>query len=230
MELLSENDKKQLSNLLEKEMKDQVKLIYFTQGASELVIPGRPQCMYCRETEAILNELSSLSGLIELYVYDLIGNEELAKTYDIDKIPATIINGEKNKRIKFFGIPAGYEFQVLLEIIIMISQNKTKLKETSRNKLKGLSEIQGLKTPISIQVFVTPTCPYCTKMVSLAYQFAMESPYIESIVIEATEFPYLADKYGVYGVPKTIINDKEEIEGAVTEEAFLEHIFKSLKG
>ena len=64
-------------------------------------------------------------------------------------------------------------------------------------------------------MFVTPTCPYCPPAVILAQQMAYYSPRVRADMIEATEFPPLAQKYNVYGVPRTVINEKEFIEGAV---------------
>jgi len=40
-------------------------------------------------------------------------------------------------------------------------------------------------------------------------------------VIEVAEFPDVAQRYQVYGVPKTIINEQVNIEGAVPEARFL---------
>ena len=36
-------------------------------------------------------------------------------------------------------------------------------------------------------------------------------------IVEATEFPDLVARYAVRGVPKTILNDRLSIEGAVPE-------------
>jgi predicted DsbA family dithiol-disulfide isomerase len=46
-------------------------------------------------------------------------------------------------------------------------------------------------------------------------------------MIEATEFPELASQYSVYGVPKTIINEKIEIEGAVPEDFFVSELIRA---
>ncbi len=224
MGLLSERDKKQLKTLFEKELKEEVHLIYFTQGEGDIIIPGRPKCMYCRETEEILKEISTLSEKIQLEIYDFLGNAELAQRYGIDKIPAIIIKNETDLGLRFFGIPSGYEFSAFAEALVMVSQRKTRLKDATKKKLSEF--LKTMKEQILIQVFVTPTCPYCTRMVSLAYQFAMEFPQISAHIVEATEFPYLADKYAVFGVPKTVVNDKVEIEGAISEELFLDSLLK----
>jgi predicted DsbA family dithiol-disulfide isomerase len=63
----------------------------------------------------------------------------------------------------------------------------------------------------------------------VAYQMAMESPHIRADVVEITEFPHLAQRYQVRGVPKTVINEKAQFEGAVPEAAFLDRIKKSLE-
>lgn len=62
----------------------------------------------------------------------------------------------------------------------------------------------------------------------LAYQFAMESDLVRADGIEATEFPDLAEKYRVFAVPRTIINDGAYIEGAMPEGVFLDSILKKV--
>ena len=85
--------------------------------------------------------------------------------------------------------------------------------------------LRQVKTPVTFQVFVTPTCPYCPQAVVLAHQFAMENPLIEAEMVEAMEFPDLSDQYGVSGVPHTVINEGAgEIVGAVPEAQLLEKL------
>ena len=79
-----------------------------------------------------------------------------------------------------------------------------------------------------IQVFVTPTWPYCPGAVSLAHKLALECDAIRGDMVEAIEFPQLAQKYGVMGVPKTVINDEIEFEGALPEEMFVAQLMGAL--
>jgi predicted DsbA family dithiol-disulfide isomerase len=51
---------------------------------------------------------------------------------------------------------------------------------------------------------------------------AFASPQITATAVEATEFPDLARKYQVSGVPKTVVNDEVEILGALPPDAFIE--------
>jgi predicted DsbA family dithiol-disulfide isomerase len=51
---------------------------------------------------------------------------------------------------------------------------------------------------------------------------AFSSPKITAIAVEATEFPDLARKYQVSGVPKTVINDQVEILGALPQDVYIQ--------
>ena len=58
----------------------------------------------------------------------------------------------------------------------------------------------------------------------LAHQFAMESDLIAADMVEATEFPHLAQRYAVRAVPRTIINETGVIEGAMPPQAFADAV------
>jgi predicted DsbA family dithiol-disulfide isomerase len=53
---------------------------------------------------------------------------------------------------------------------------------------------------------------------------AVESQRVTADVIEATEFPDLARRYAVRGVPKIVINETTEFIGALPEAQYLAHI------
>jgi hypothetical protein len=65
--------------------------------------------------------------------------------------------------------------------------------------------------------------------VRLAHQFAMENELIKADCIESIEFPDLAQKYSVYAVPRTIINESAFIEGSMPESFFLEKVLQSVE-
>ena len=79
-----------------------------------------------------------------------------------------------------------------------------------------------------LQVFVTPTCPYCPGAVRLAHQFAMETDHVTSDMVEATEFPELSVRHQVSGVPKTVANDRSAAEGMMPEKEFLDRILEAV--
>lgn len=58
----------------------------------------------------------------------------------------------------------------------------------------------------------------------MAHQLAVESPHVTGDVIEATEFPDLARRYAVRGVPKIVINDEVEFVGALPETDYVAYV------
>ncbi len=116
----------------------------------------------------------------------------------------------------------GYEFASLLTDMVDVSKGETDLKPETKYALKKIDQ------KVHLQVFVTPTCPYCPKAVSLTHKFAIEGESITADMIEVTEFPHLVNRYGVLGVPKIIINEKFSLEGAVPEEEILSQITKAI--
>ena len=58
----------------------------------------------------------------------------------------------------------------------------------------------------------------------MAHAAALVNPRIRADVVEISEFPTLAERYAVMGVPKTVISDVVEFVGAVPEHAFVEQL------
>jgi glutaredoxin-like protein len=209
MSVVPELHLKQLKSDLSQKLVSPVTLAVFTQ---EL------ECDYCREARELAQDLASLTDKIKVEVYDQVKDKQKASELGIDKVPAIAIVGTKGGKITFYGIPAGYEFSTLLKDLVQVSRGETELSPETR---KALGTV---KRPVHIQVFATPTCPYCPGAVSLAHQFAMENPNISADMIEISEFPQLAVKYNVMGVPKTVINETVEMLGFQPEEELLHRI------
>jgi alkyl hydroperoxide reductase subunit AhpF len=130
--------------------------------------------------------------------------------------------GEKDYGIRFYGIPSGYEFSSLIESIKLASTGEPQLSPAT------LEYVQGISEPVHIQVYVTPTCPYCPQAVVLGFNLAVASEMVRSDMVEATEFPHLANKYQVMGVPRSVINEDSHLEGAAPEAMVLEKIREAL--
>jgi glutaredoxin-like protein len=203
MSLLSEEQKNQVKARLAQNLLNPVTLTVFTQEF---------ECDYCKENRELALDIASSSDKIKLEVFDLMKDKERAEELSVDKVPATVVRGSKGSLVKFYGVPAGYEFSTFLTDIILLSRGETELSPETKTVLAGI------KTPVHLQVFVTPTCPYCPGAVSVAHQFAMENPLIKADMIEVNEFPQLGVKYNVMGVPKTVINGIIELVGAQPEE------------
>ena len=64
----------------------------------------------------------------------------------------------------------------------------------------------------------------------LAQHMAIASDKIRAVAIEATEFPELSRAYQVNAVPKIVMNDRVQFEGALPEAQFLEAVVRAASG
>ncbi|NPV68779.1 MAG: glutaredoxin [Anaerolineae bacterium] len=216
MPLMDDKTREDVREML-KELTGPVKLLVFTQQF---------ECQYCRETRQIAEEVAELNDLITVEVRDFVEDEAYAKQLGLDKIPAIAILGanDHDYGIRFYGIPSGYEFMSLLEAIRLVSTGEVQLSEET---LRYLNALEG---DLHLQVFVTPTCPYCPRAVVLAHQMAFASARVRADMIEANEFPHLSMRYNVMGVPRTVINEDTFIEGAAPEAMVVAKIREALAG
>ncbi|MBZ0264767.1 thioredoxin family protein [bacterium] len=214
MPLLQDKDREAIIERL-RVMTGEVKFIFFTQEM---------ECQMCADTHLLLEEVSNLSDKLSMEVFDFVIDKEKAEKYNIDKVPALAMTdgSEKDYGIHYYGIPSGYEFVSLLEDILMLSSGDSGLAQDVKEAVKQLSG------NVHMQVFVTPTCPYCPGAVRIAHQFAMESDHITADMVEAQEFPHLAVKYNVRGVPRTVINEDHGLEGMLPVDQVLSELQRIL--
>jgi alkyl hydroperoxide reductase subunit AhpF len=66
--------------------------------------------------------------------------------------------------------------------------------------------------------------------VRLAQHMAVASDRVRATAIEATEFPELSRAYRVMAVPKVVINDTVQFEGALPERDFLNAVLRAVNG
>jgi glutaredoxin-like protein len=202
-------------------LNEPVELLYF--GADQ-------DCEYCDETRQLLEEVAAAHDKIGLSIYDVQADKELARKFNVTRAPCLVIAAKNDSEvmdfgIQYSGIPSGHEFNTLINDILLVSGRDSGLSQQTRGFLKDLD------TPLLLQVFVTPSCPYCPRAVLLAHQMAMENPkMIRAEGVEATEFPELAAKFHVSGVPQTVINSGSRmVVGAVHEQNLLAQIMGALQ-
>jgi glutaredoxin-like protein len=207
--LIPDDKKEILKNDFQEKLEHPVKILMFTQEV---------ECRFCSDTRELAQEMATLNDKITAEVYDFVADAQKAKEYGINKIPALAILGEKDYGVRIYGIPYGYELQTLIEAVINVSKGKTNLTDKTK---QVLAEV---KAPVHIQVFVSLTCNHCPVAAAVAHKLAVESDLVRADVIDGSEFPQLAQKYAVMGVPKIIINEKIEFTGAFNEDLFAEHV------
>jgi glutaredoxin-like protein len=145
--LLNDGIIKQVKDAFSKQIQQPVQVLFFDK---------QTDCDYCADTRQLVEEVVELSDKIDLKIYDLEKDNEIASQYHLDKAPGLVIAGKDSDKIidygiRFAGIPSGYEFSSLIQSLMMVSGRDSGLKEKTRQALKEL------KQPIHLAVFSTPT-------------------------------------------------------------------------
>ncbi len=150
MPTLTDKDRQYLTQFFREQLKEPVRILYFTQHESPLLIPGQ-ECQSCRETSEILSEVSSLSEKLTVEPHDFWQEKDLAAQHGVDKIPAMVFQGQAQGLIRYYGAPSGYEFASLLDTMRLVSRGDSGLSQDTRRRL------QEVRKPLHLEVFVTPT-------------------------------------------------------------------------
>ncbi|XHH08523.1 MAG: thioredoxin family protein [Candidatus Bathyarchaeia archaeon] len=209
MGLIPQDKKDLLKADLNQKLVAPVKIVMFTQEI---------ECSSCNNTRELIQEIAALNDKLSVEVYDFVADAVKAKEYAVTKIPALAIIGAKDYGVRIYGLPYGYELQALIDAIFNVSKGQAKLSDKTKKILRDV------KSPVHIQVFVSLTCPHCPVAAAIAHNLAIESDHVKADVISTSEFPDLAMKYNVIGVPKVVINDKIDFVGAFDEDLFAENI------
>jgi len=144
--LLNEDIIRQVTEFFQ-QMQEPVEVLYFGR---------KDECDYCDDTRQLLVELAETSDKLALSTYDLETDAALAQQYRVDKAPGIVIAGRDGDQIldfgiRYSGIPAGHEFSSLINTMLLVSGRDSGLEPQTRQYLSGL------KKPVHLQVFVTPT-------------------------------------------------------------------------
>jgi len=226
--MLKDADKAEVAKRFE-EIAEPVRIVMFTQ---------EHECEYCSVTRELVEEVAGLSDKVAVDVLDFVADKARADELGVDKIPAVAIMaggqapsvdrpaltgvGEKDHGIRFFGVPAGYEFTTLIEDIVMVGKREHGLPKEVTDILAKVD------SPVHMQVVVSPTCPYCPRAVLAAHRFAMASDMIRGDMVEGSEFPHLVNKYNVQGVPHTVINESYSYVGALPDAEAAKAVLKAI--
>jgi glutaredoxin-like protein len=223
MTFIPEKEAGELKAHLESHLTAPVTMDLFVRPVTGLWIPGRRECETCEDTRKLLEEVAALSDRIKLRVHDVSAEPEAAAAFGLeaDEVPAVVLTGAASGRVRFLGIPAGLEFVTLLRGLIDVGRGATGLAQETKQALHGLAN------DVHIRVFVTPDCPFCPPAALIAHQMAVESGRVTADVVEAQEFPELAARYNVRGVPKVVVNETVEFTGAQPEARFLDHVLQA---
>ena len=141
MEVLKDKDRQKVAEVF-KQIEKNVTIIMFTQEI---------ECSHCAMVRNILEEVSGLSEKISFEIHDFVAEADLAKKYAVDKIPATVILGDQDYGIRYYGVPAGYEFNALIQDIRDVGKRDPGLGK------EVLTELAKIDQPVHLQVLTIPT-------------------------------------------------------------------------
>ncbi len=113
----------------------------------------KDECPYCEDTRQLLEAVAELDDRITLEVHDVDLEPELAERHGVDMVPAILFARAdgSDTGMRFYGIPAGYEFGTLIDDIVDVSRGVAGLSPETEAYLRSLD------TDVHLQVFVTPT-------------------------------------------------------------------------
>lgn len=142
--IMSEQDRVEVKKILEALTGD-VQVDLYTKRASAIIVPGDEPCETCPETEQLLGEVASLNDKIKVTVHEKAA-EGMEGIFPLMEFRGAGVKG----KLRYFGIPAGYEFRTLLDTLVAVSSGDSGLSEESKKDLSKVSQ------PVAMQVFVTP--------------------------------------------------------------------------
>ena len=178
------------------------------------------QCRHCWEEEELLAELSVLDPKLGLEVHTIGKETGLAEQYDVQKTPCTIVVGERDYGVRYYGMPSGFEFRVFMQAIRMVSLGESGLGRELKDKVAKLDR------PVHIEVFTTAQCPFSGVAMLTAHQLAMESEHVRGDVIDVADFPGLVEHYQVMAAPTVIVNEEKRLCGVASTEEFVDRILE----
>ena len=150
MPILRQEDQETVRRRFETELKRGVKITLVTQRDIGIYVPGR-ECKTCGPTQGLLEDVCALSDKVDLEVVDFYGSPQDVQSRGVDKIPAILVGSDGNENARYYGLPSGYEFALLIDSIVNASTKISPLQLETRRQLKRLED------DVHIQVFVTPT-------------------------------------------------------------------------
>jgi thioredoxin reductase (NADPH) len=212
-EIIPDDVKKVIKETFLESLKDDVILeVYTKKGTND---------QFNDAAVNLVKAIAALSGKLKVS-FHAVGDEQSLKR-NVTRSPSVLIAPDKY-RIRYTGAPLGEEGRSFLIAIMMASTGKSLLTEPAAKKI-----VDALREKRDIQVFVSPTCPYCPQQVLSAFSAAIAKPDLVSAeAVEIYENQDLAESLGSLAVPQTFMNGTFTGAGLQPEPWFVESLL-SLK-
>lgn len=196
-----------------------VKIDYFHQSTSAIIVPGRAPCPTCDETKRVLEQIDSLSDQITLRIYEFVDEPAMAKRRGIEGVPGIVIRGEVNRPLRFYGLPGGVFLNTLAQAILSTSAGTPTPPESVARTLKKL------RGKTHLRVFGSLQHPPSAEAANVAYSIALASPNIDASVYEINEFSAAAQQWGMDAVPVTVVGEAQGFVGVTTAPDLVQFLY-----
>jgi alkyl hydroperoxide reductase subunit AhpF len=149
MAILNEQVKQQVRERFAERLSGPIQLkLYLRPGSGRLILPSGMGCPTCGEARELAEDLQEAAPEhIQLEVIDVTTQDS-----DVTELPTlTLAFPGEEPRIRWQGLPAGYEFATVVDAIERVSSGDHGLSEATVQRLAQVSE------PLEVMVFATPT-------------------------------------------------------------------------
>ena len=185
-----------------------VKIDYFHQSSSDLLVPGRPPCPTCEPARQTLEGLAALSDQITLQTYLFYDEREMATKRGAERVPGTVVRGEVNRPLRYYGLPGGVFLPLLVHAIVAVSE------KPPTPPAEVAAPLKRLRAPVHVRVVGSLRHPPSAQAALAAYGLGLASSKVQASVYDIEEFPELARQLKVDRLPLTIVNERSVFAGA----------------
>lgn len=145
------------------------------------------------EESVFSSTLSELAGLLTDAAGDGVVPRQ-GRGEGIPAVPALSFSGEGRGTIHYLALPEDREIDPFCEMIIGEANGDLR------------THLEALEEPIEILVFMATVCPHCPGAVRAANGLALASRRVTVFIVDAQQFPDLAERYKVSHVPATVVD------------------------
>jgi hypothetical protein len=135
------------------------------------------------------------------------------RTADLEDLefPAFSLGRGSAFRHFYQAVPEGPEWGPFLSLVKILAGESPPL---SSSTLAILKNFQG---PLDLTVLITPTCPFCPRMVELIHRLAAACSNIRTRVVDILLFPEWAERYRPKAAPTTLLGPEVILTGIHSE-------------
>jgi thiol-disulfide isomerase/thioredoxin len=180
------------------------------KGVVDCTLYRTQESEFGRRLESFIKEMCQLSqGKIRIV--------RASEDTGLPACPCFSISARGRAGIVYAALPAGFQFAPFLKALEWLT----------RDEPSGINpKVASIPspTPAEIQVLISENCPHCPKVVEAAVFLAGRYPWISCCVIDAGQYPDIAQKYGVKSAPATIVDRRLVLVGSITADRLMELI------